>query len=189
MVYDGTVSGLNDDMWVPRFGMSSLETHFWVLEPGTHMADVDVGEWFLNFVLHKSVRPLTGVDLTHYFPGKVAGVPVWETWLKAAMGLKSSPYQASQGCCVADEVIRGDPTDKPNVFRWDFVRLNCPRSETYDASKPWVSKVRKEDGRIASDFVSFVDDFRPSGPTLKEGWLAARRVAAGLNYLGIQDAP
>jgi len=43
MVYDGTASGLNDAMWVPRFGMSTLETHFCSLEPGTHMADVDVG--------------------------------------------------------------------------------------------------------------------------------------------------
>lgn len=189
MVYDGTVSGLNDAMWVPRFGMSTLETHFRSLEPGTHMADVDVGECFLNFVLHKSVRPLTGVDLTHYFPGDLNDSVVWETWLRAAMGLKSSPYQAGQGCCVADEVIRGDPGDQHNVFRWDTVRMNCPGSEGYDASKPWVSKVRKEDGCIASDFVSFVDDFRPSGPTSKEAWQAARRVAAGLNYLGLQDAP
>jgi len=104
------------------------------------------------------------------------------------MGLKSSPYQAGQGCCVADELIRGDPQYETNAFRWDTVLLNCPGSEEYDPSKPWVSKVRKEDGRIASDFVSFVDDFRSSGPTSKEGWLAARHVAAGLNYLGIQDA-
>jgi len=28
MVYDSTVSGLNEAMWVPRFGMSSLDTHY-----------------------------------------------------------------------------------------------------------------------------------------------------------------
>jgi len=188
MVYDGTVSGLNDAIWVPRFGMSTMETHFRSLKPGTYMADVDVGECFLNFVLHEAIHPLAGVDLTHYFPGKVFGTPVWETWLKAAMGLKLSPYQAGQGCCVADKIIWGDPLDSQNVFRWDTVRMNCPGSDSYDASKPWVSKVREVDGQIASDFVSFVDDFRPSGPSSKEAWQAARRVAAGLNYLGIQEA-
>jgi len=93
MVYDGTVSGLNEAMWVPRFGMSSLETHYRALEPGTYMADADVGECFLNFMLHKSVRPLTGVDLTCYFSDP-DGLPVWEAWQRSAMGLKSSPFQA-----------------------------------------------------------------------------------------------
>eukprot|EP00546_Thalassionema_frauenfeldii_P014682 CAMPEP_0178929920 /NCGR_PEP_ID=MMETSP0786-20121207/20919_1 /TAXON_ID=186022 /ORGANISM="Thalassionema frauenfeldii, Strain CCMP 1798" /LENGTH=97 /DNA_ID=CAMNT_0020606333 /DNA_START=414 /DNA_END=707 /DNA_ORIENTATION=- len=97
------------------------------------------------------------------------------------MGLKSSPYQAGQGCCVADEFIHEDPLDSQNVFRWDSMRMNCPGSESYDASRPWVSKVREVDGQIASDFVSFVEDFRPSGPSSKEGWQATRRVAAELH--------
>jgi len=76
MVYNGTVSGLNNAIWVPRFGMSTMETHFRTLEPGTYVVGVDVGECFLNFVLHESIRLLAGVDLTHYFPGKVPGTPV-----------------------------------------------------------------------------------------------------------------
>ena len=63
------------------------------------------------------------------------------------------------------------------------------KASDYDPSKPWVSKIRDTDGRIASNFVSFVDDFCPSGPTSKEAWEASRRVASRLNYLGIQDAP
>jgi len=59
------------------------------------MADVDVGECFLNFMLHKSVRPLTGVDLTCYFSDP-DGSPVWEVWQRSAMCLKSSPFQAGQ---------------------------------------------------------------------------------------------
>mmetsp|Transcript_23389 Transcript_23389/g.35443 ORF Transcript_23389/g.35443 Transcript_23389/m.35443 type:complete len:218 (-) Transcript_23389:5513-6166(-) len=66
--------------------------------------------------------------------------------------------------------------------------MNCPGQRNYDPSKPWVSKVRKPDGRIAADFVSFVDDFRPSGPSSAEAWRAARRTASVLNFLGIQDA-
>jgi hypothetical protein len=42
--------------------------------------------------------------------------------------------------------------------------------------------------RIASDFVSFVDDVRPTGPSKKECWIAGRRIGSMLSYLGIQDA-
>ena len=113
------------------------------------------------------------------------------------MGAKSSPYQSCQGLCIADEVIRGNPqdpddegTDKANKnpFRWDSIELNLPGSENYDPSMPWVYK-RRSDGQIASDFVSFVDDFRPTGPSEYECWIAASRIAKKLNWLGIQDAP
>jgi hypothetical protein len=67
MVYDGTISGLNDSIWVPRFVLPNLETHLRAVDEGTFMADVDVGNCFLNFVLHPTLRELAGVDLTHYF--------------------------------------------------------------------------------------------------------------------------
>jgi hypothetical protein len=41
--------------------------------------------------------------------------------------------------------------------------------------------------RIASDFVSFVDDVRPTGPSKKEYWIAGRRIGLMLSYLGIQE--
>jgi hypothetical protein len=90
MVYDGSVSGLNDAMWVPRFVLPTLNTHLRAVEEQTFMADVDVGEMFLNFVLHKDLRSVSGVDLTCFFPSK-DGKPLWETWQRATMGLKSSP--------------------------------------------------------------------------------------------------
>jgi hypothetical protein len=31
------------------------------------MADVDIGEMFLNFIIHRELRALAGVDLSHYF--------------------------------------------------------------------------------------------------------------------------
>mmetsp|Transcript_18233 Transcript_18233/g.45137 ORF Transcript_18233/g.45137 Transcript_18233/m.45137 type:complete len:1296 (-) Transcript_18233:2196-6083(-) len=186
MVYDGTKSGLNEAMWVPRFGLPTIESHLRSIEEGTFMADVDVGECFLNFPLHPSLRKLAGVDLTHYFPDPNRAT-VWECWHRALMGVKSSPYQAVQGMSVAEEVIRGDPSDTTNVFQWDDVRLNCPGDESYDPSKPWVSKVRLDD-RIAADLISYVDDLRPSGPSRREAWKAARRTASVLNHLGIQDA-
>jgi hypothetical protein len=76
MVYDGTVSGLNDSVWVPRFILPTLETHHRAVDEGTHMADADVGECFLNFILHADLRELAGVDLTHYFGED--GSTLWE---------------------------------------------------------------------------------------------------------------
>jgi hypothetical protein len=118
---------------------------------------VDIGEIFLNSMLHAGVRPFVGVDVSHYFPGET-DTRVWETWVRAAMGLTLSPYQSVQGMAFAEEMIFGDRHDSKTPYRWDRVRLNLPGQLDYDPSLPWMSKVRKEDGRIASDMSSFVDD-------------------------------
>jgi hypothetical protein len=186
-VYDGSVSGLNDVVWMPRFVLPTIQTHLRQVEAGTFMCDLDVGEMFLNFVLHEELRPLTGVDLTFYAP-EANGNLLWECWHRAAMGLTSSPYQACQGMGFAEEIVRGRAEDRNNIFRWDRVRLNLPGSREYDPTKPWVSKIR-DNGTIAVDFCTFVDDARPTGPTPRETWLAARRIASKFSYLGLQDAP
>jgi hypothetical protein len=105
------------------------------------------------------------------------------------MGLKSSPYQACQAMGFAEEVIRGSRRETNNVFRWDRVRMNLPGSDEYDPSLPWVSKVRKCDGRIAADVVTFVDDSPPLGPTKEDAWDASRKTASILGHLGLQDNP
>ena len=91
MVYDGSVSGLNDSIWMPRFVLPSLNMHLRSVENGTYMGDIDVGEMFLNFMLHDSICPLCGVDLTWYF-SREGNSKLWEVWGRAAMGLTSSPY-------------------------------------------------------------------------------------------------
>jgi hypothetical protein len=188
LVYDGSVSGLNISIWVPRFFLPTIRTHLRAVDENTFMADVDVGEMFLNFILHKDLRALAGVDLSHYFEGEKDG-PLWEAWLRAAMGLRSSPFQCVQAMGIAEEVVRGNHKDPTNVFRWDDVELNLPGSDSYEPSRPWVAKYRIEDGRLAADLFIFVDDLRPTGPSKEDGWLAARKSAATLNHLGIQDAP
>ena len=66
MVYDGTKCGLNAAVWVPSFFMPTVQSHLRAVEEGTNMCDVDVGEMFLNFMVHPSVRKYLGVDLTPY---------------------------------------------------------------------------------------------------------------------------
>jgi hypothetical protein len=198
MVYDASVSGLNDLIWVPRFPLPTIGTHLRAVEKGTYMGDLDVGEMFLNFVLHKNLQELCGVDLTKFLNDDEAtknGTRVWEVWLRAAMGVKSSPYQAVQAITIAEEVILGDQCDPANVFRWDRVRLNLPGFDHYDPSLPWVSKVRTMlggDGSsqeiIAADLFIYVDDARVTGSSALECWTAQKKVAAGLSSLGIQDA-
>ena len=66
MVYDGTKCGLNGSVWVPRFYMPTLSSHLRTVVEGTYMCDVDIGEMFLNFMLHPTLRTLCGVDLSNY---------------------------------------------------------------------------------------------------------------------------
>ena len=201
VVYDGTKCGLNDAVWVPTFFLPTIQTHFRAVVQGTHMCDVDVGEMFLNFMLHPKLQLFCGVDITPYdldlsslsFPQiKEDGTKVWVSWDRIAMGLAWSPYQAVKTLHFAEEVIRGDPKDPANVFRWDHVRLNLPGSPNYDPSLPWVSKVKVlKDGsvEVATDLFKFVDDLRPTGASKAECWRAGRRAASILNWLGSQDAP
>jgi hypothetical protein len=65
-VCDASISGLNGAIWVPRFPLPAAQTHLREVDEGTHVADSDVGEMFLNFVLHSNLRALCGVDLTEH---------------------------------------------------------------------------------------------------------------------------
>jgi hypothetical protein len=105
------------------------------------------------------------------------------------MGLKPSPHQAVQGMMVAEELIKGDPEDPSNPFRWDVVRLNLPGPKAHNPAPPWVSKIRLGDNNVACDIVIFVDDLRVTGPTNAECWQAGQRAAKTINHLGLQDAP
>jgi hypothetical protein len=66
--------------------------------------------------------------------------------------------------------------------------MNLPGQPKYDPSVPWVSKVRNDDGRIAEDLFTFMDDLRPTGSSKEQAWKAGRRAASVLGHLGIQDA-
>jgi hypothetical protein len=46
LVYDGSVSGLNCAIWVPRFFLPTIRTHLQAVDEDTFMADVDIGEMF-----------------------------------------------------------------------------------------------------------------------------------------------
>ena len=144
MVYDGTKCGLNGSVWVPRFYMPTLTSHLRTVVEGTYMCDVDIGEMFLNFMLHPTLRTLCGVDLHNYqvdltsleVPTDPEAAKTWISWNRITMGLKWSPYQAIKSMHLAEEVIRGDRKDPKNIFKWDRVRLNLPGQDDCDPSLP-----------------------------------------------------
>ena len=189
MVYDGTASGLNDAIWVPRFPLPTPMAHLRALEVGWYMADADIGEMFLNFPMDPVLRSACGVDLTPI--NRELGEPHqsrWhERWQRCAMGLKSSPYCTTQAMGVVEEVIRGNRHDPTNPFRWSRVRLNLPGLEGYDPGMAWVSKLTEE-GAVAADLFVYVDDLRVTAETEDSCRRAMRHTCSILGHLGVQDA-
>lgn len=166
IVYDGTKSGLNGQLWAPWLPLPTIDTHLHCIQPGYFMGDIDFSEQFLNFVLHEKVRKYAGVDLTLYFPELMQDHHhvLWMHWERCGMGFVSSPYNAVQGTFFAEEVIRGNHRDPTNILRWDYVLLNLPGTQHYNPSQPWVCKMRlnhpNETPTISNNLVIYVDDVR-----------------------------
>jgi len=75
-----------------------------------------------------------------------------------------------------------------NPFQWNHVRLNLPGTKGYDPGTTcWISKQR-EDGRIACDVFTFVDDEHILGLDDELAWQASHTFASKQSYLGLQDA-
>jgi hypothetical protein len=187
MVYDGTMSGLNDCLFAPWFALPTMTSMFRGLDLDFWCADNDFSDNFLNYWISKELRAYCGIDVDLLMRDDPDYKPTPFTWTRCAMGLKPSPYFAVQQNTRAKRVMLGDPTDPKNVFRWETVVVNLPGNPQYDPSKPRVYKVRA-DGTIASDIVCYVDDNRVTAPTEEEAWLASSRVAKTASWLGLQDA-
>jgi hypothetical protein len=64
LVYNGTSCGLNEAVWAPNFWLPSPATAARTLGYGYYMADIDLGEIFLNFTLHETLQRFSGVDFS-----------------------------------------------------------------------------------------------------------------------------
>lgn len=89
---------------------------------------------------------------------------------------------------MAEEFIRGDPEDSNNLFRWDILVLNLPGSSTYAPDKPWVSKIKLPESKIACNLFIYLYDVRITGDSYLECQRVSRIVASLFNYFGLQDA-
>jgi len=124
MVYNGTSSGLNDVLWAAHFGLPIVQYTLRSLLPGYHQCDMDVGEMFLNFPLHKDIRPYAGVDITHMRGNgtkeqdwEVGRMTKWERWARNFMGLTDSPYRSLQLLIKAKHVAYDNHKGEVNPFK------------------------------------------------------------------------
>jgi hypothetical protein len=65
IVYNGTKSGLNGQLWAPWSLLPTIDKHLWSVSPGYYMGDIDFSEHFLNFIFEK-LRRYAGVDITSW---------------------------------------------------------------------------------------------------------------------------
>ncbi len=88
MIYNGTSCGLNEVLFFPHFGLPTVKQTLRALLPGYFQCDLDVGEQFLNYLLHTNLREFSGVDVSGVQSADPAdlewerqrGPDTWERW-------------------------------------------------------------------------------------------------------------
>ena len=63
MVYNGTSCLLNGYLCAPHYGLVTVKHTMRALREGYYQCDLDVGEQYLNYKLHRHLRLLSGVDV------------------------------------------------------------------------------------------------------------------------------
>ena len=201
IVFNGSSCGLNAQLWAPSFWLPTSVSMLRASYFNSKYVDLDLGEMFLNFPIHHSLKLYSGVDLspikfelTKSYPEIARELPQNCTrpsaiWTRTWMGLRPSPEWAVRFYYLAEEFIRGNRKEKSNPLRWDSIILNLIGSESYNPSLPNIIKWDNINRRPAGDLLGYVDDLRAIGCTTEQAWAIARRVASRLQYLGIQDAP
>ena len=64
MVYNGTSSGLKYAQQAPKFSLRTVRSTLRETQEGTYMADWEIGEMLLNFMVSKDIKPYCGVDIS-----------------------------------------------------------------------------------------------------------------------------
>jgi hypothetical protein len=145
---------------------------------------------FYNFLLHPTLRPYAGVDISHVRTEanwELERIRRWEHFSRNYFGQTDSPGRSIQMGTKGKLLAMGDRHDPENPYQWDSVSLNLLGSAQYDAMRPWVSKLRK-DGKIASESSVYVDDGRHMGHDQGACWRTTRRFCSFKGWLGVQDA-
>ena len=143
MVFDATVSGLNNYLSETHFMLPSMRSLLMMVGPETHMVDLDVEEIFYNFQLSSVMEKYCGVDFGSYLGYKKDRKvkTLWMRWICLMMGLVLSPYANIQGLLWESQLGRGDRNEPDNPFRWNKIRLNLPGDPNYPPKIIWMSKI------------------------------------------------
>jgi hypothetical protein len=106
LVYNATVNRLNECVWVPMFWLPTIDRLVRALDKDSWMTNRDVGDMFLNFQLHESVIPFTGVNLLSLYESGDEPRPRWAVCNRNLMGFAALPYFSIRMALVAEEVCR-----------------------------------------------------------------------------------
>ena len=66
LVFNGTSCGLNASTWSSKFWLPMSNTLTRLLSYDYQVVDLDLGEMFLNFPIHRSLDRVVGIDLTPF---------------------------------------------------------------------------------------------------------------------------
>ena len=82
------------------------------------MTDRDMGEMFLNFQLHESAVPFTGVQLSSLYDSPNELSSLYDSpnevglrsavWDRNLMGFAPSPYNSIKMALIVEEISKGD---------------------------------------------------------------------------------
>ena len=112
LVYNATTNKLNECVWVPTFWLPTVDLLVRALDKDSWMTNQDIGDMFLNFQLHQSVVPFTGVDLSLLYDGSEELRPRLAVWDRNVVGFAASPYNSIKMALIAKEICKGDCHDK-----------------------------------------------------------------------------
>ena len=93
MVFDATLSGLNNSLWDTKFMLPSMGGFIMMVAPGMHMVNLYVGERFYNFQLSSVLEKYCRVDLGSYLGDKKYRkvTHICMRWVHLMMGMVLSP--------------------------------------------------------------------------------------------------
>jgi hypothetical protein len=155
------------------------------------MGGIDSAEMFNNYMMHVSETPLNGVEISKSVQDSFKLPTKVLVWDRLLFGWRPAPLFAAWMFLRGIEIAKLSRYDLSSFFAWDRVRLNLPSSEGYDHVYPVLPRVAKlrKDGDQACEEVAFMDDNRITlGPTCDVTHLATRKIAAGIQALGEQEA-
>jgi hypothetical protein len=90
---------------VPTFWLPTIDSLLRALGKYSWMTDRDIGDMFLNFQLHESVVPYTGVDLSTLYGTEEEDGPRWAVQGRNLRGFAASPYNSIKMALTAGRFV------------------------------------------------------------------------------------
>ena len=127
-VFNGTSCGFNGVVFAPNFWLPISITMTRALHYNYKVVDIDLGEMFINFPLHPTLIPYSGVDVTPFKDDILNHYPelkhqhqddprLFLAWTRCWMGFRPSPEWAARFYYFAEEFVRGDESALTNICR------------------------------------------------------------------------